>query len=540
MPTAPAAPPTTQRTVTPTKSGGGKRKSVLIVGAGPGGLAAAMLLARAGLEVRVVERMGQVGGCCSAIRQDGYTFDLGPTFFLYPRVLERVFRLCGKDLFRDIPMKRLDPQYRIIFGENGGDLVCTPDLTKMAEGVAKLDPHDGANVVRFIEENRHKLEKFRPALEMPFSKWSDLLSIDLIKALPLLRPWKSVDSELGRYFRDPRTRLAFAFQSKYLGMSPFNCPSLFTILSYLEYDYGVWHPIGGCNAVSEGMAKAATDLGATISLNEPVSEVIFEGRKAVGVRTPGGEIRADAVILNADFAEAMTTLIPNNKRRKWTDETLAKKRYSCSTFMMYLGIEGRYDHLHHHTIYTSGDYLGNLADIETNYKLSNDPSVYVQNASVTDDTLAPAGHSTIYVLAPVPHLHDSLDWEREMPQYRERVFEQLAKLGMGDIKTRIRTEKILTPTGWHDDYAVYRGATFNLAHNLKQMLHLRPRNKFDEFENMYLVGGGTHPGSGLPVIYESARISSRLLLEDFGRDTTWLGKAGARDETMLPLEHAAK
>ena len=518
-----------------------KCKRVLIVGAGPGGLAAAMLLAHAGVEVTVLERQPQVGGRCSAIREGGFTFDLGPTFFLYPRVLERVFRLVGRDLFRDVPMTRLDPQYRIIFGETGGDLICTPSLDRMAEEVAKLNPADGANVRRFIEENRHKLEVFRPALEMPFNGWRDLLSPDLLKALPLLRPWKSVDGELSRYFRDPRTRLAFAFQAKYLGMSPFNCPSLFTILSYLEYDYGVWHPTGGCNAVSEGMAKAAVELGATIRLDEPVTELRFDGKTCVGARTEQGEYHADAIVINADFAHAMSTLVPDRLRRKWTDVKLAKKRFSCSTFMLYLGIEGRYDHLDHHTIYTSGDYIGNLADIETNYKLSDDPSVYVQNATVTDDTLAPPGHSTLYVLTPVPHIHDRLVWERESPRFRSMVIEQLKnRFGMADIESRIRVEKQITPEGWRDDYGIHRGATFNLAHNLMQMLHLRPRNRFTELGNTYLVGGGTHPGSGLPVIYESARITTRLLLNDLGLDAEWLGKAGERDETVQPIPVAAR
>ena len=510
---------------------GAKPKSVLIVGAGPGGLAAAILLAHAGVPVKVIERLPRVGGRCSAVEEHGFRFDVGPTFFLYPRVLERIFRLVGRDLFRDIPMVRLDPQYRIMFGETGGDLICSANLDRMSAEVAKLDPHDGANVRRFIAENKQKLDLFRPALEMPFNGWHDLLSWDLIKALPLLRPWKSVDGELGRYFRDPRTRLAFAFQSKYLGMSPFNCPSLFTILSYLEYDYGVWHPVGGCNAVSEGMAKVARELGAEISTDEAVEEVLFDGRTAVGVRTDRGTYHADAVVLNADFAHAMTKLIPNRLRARWTDEKLETKRYSCSTFMMYLGIEGRYDHLHHHTIYTSGDYLGNLADIETNYKLSDDPSVYVQNAGVTDPTLAPKGMSTLYVLAPVPHLHDSLSWAAEKPRYRQMVLNQLkTKLGMPDLESRVRYEKITTPEGWRDDYAVFRGATFNLAHNLKQMLHLRPRNRFTELGHVYLVGGGTHPGSGLPVIYESARITTRLLLDDFGLDSAWLGKPGAADD----------
>jgi len=511
-------------------SSSGDRKSVVIVGAGPGGLAAALLCARAGLKVTVVERLPNVGGRCSAIRDQGFRFDLGPTFFLYPRVLERIYKLLGRDLHADIPMVRLVPQYRIVFGETGGDLVCTPDLAKMSEAVGKLNPQDGANVRRFVEENRHKLECFRPALEKPFNGLRDLLSWDLIKLLPLLRPWASVDDDLKRYFKDERTRLAFSFQAKYLGMSPFNCPSLFTILSYLEYDFGVWHPIGGCNAVSEGMAETARDLGVEFRLGEPVTELLYQGKKVVGVKTTKDEYLGDAVILNADFAQSMTKLVPNERRRTWTDAKLAGKRYSCSTFMMYLGIRGRYDHLHHHTIYTSSNYLANLADIETHHKLSEDPSVYVQNAGITDDTLAPKGTSTIYVLAPVTHNHETVDWKSAAPAFRTKVLKQLGKLGMDDIEDRIVYEKIVTPNDWEQSYEVYRGATFNLAHNLGQMLHLRPRNRFTELPGTYLVGGGTHPGSGLPVIYESARISTRLLLNDLGMDASWLGVPGAKDE----------
>jgi phytoene desaturase len=524
MPTAAPARPVTR----PARAD--RPKSVLIIGAGPGGLAASILLAKAGLNVRVLERMPRVGGRCSTIEADVFRFDLGPTFFLYPRVLERIFRLVGRDLHREIPMVRLDPQYRIAFGQKGGDLLCTPDLAKMETEVAKLCPADGKNVRRFIAENRVKLERFRPALESPFLSWRDLLSWDLVKMVPMLRPWASVDNELRRYFSDPRVRLAFTFQAKYLGMSPFNCPSLFSILSYLEYDFGVWHPYGGCGAVSEGMARVATELGANISLEEPVTELLFDGRRCVGAKTEQGEYRADAVIVNADFAQAMRKLVPDNLRRRWTDAKLEKKRFSCSTFMMYLGLDGRCDDLSHHTIYTADDYERNLDDIETRHELTADPSVYVQNPCVTDDSLAPKGKSSLYVLAPVTHRHPNVDWAKETPRFRQVVLGQLAKLGLKDVKRRIRYEKVLTPAGWETDHEVFKGATFNLAHNLGQMLHLRPRNRFEDVDGMYLVGGGTHPGSGLPVIYESARITSRLLLQDFGHDAGWLGQPGAKDE----------
>jgi len=490
-------------------------KRVLIIGAGPGGLASAMLLAKTGLDVTVIEKQPHVGGRTSAIEGDGYRFDLGPTFFLYPQILEEIFAAVGRDLHREVPMKKLDPQYRLVFGA-GGELNATPDVERMVAEIAKIAPGDAPQFRRFMDYNRVKLEKFAPCLQSPFLGWTSLLQMRLLAVLPYLKPWKSLHAELAGYFKDPRLQLAFTFQSKYLGMSPFQCPSLFSILSFLEYENGVWHPLGGCNALSTGMARVATELGVKIRLNEPVEEVLFENRRAVGVRTPTGEHRADAVVVNADFGHAMTKLIPNRLRRRWTDATIAKKKFSCSTFMLYLGIEGRFDHLAHHNIYVTKNYRQNLDEIEKKHLLTEDPSFYVQNASVTDPTLAPAGHSTLYVLLPVSHQHPNIDWSKERDRYRQVALRQMAKLGFDDIEKRIRFERVVTPVDWETKVGIYKGATFNLAHNLGQMLHLRPQNRFEEFAGMYLVGGGTHPGSGLPVIFESAKISSRLLLEDFG------------------------
>ena len=257
---------------------------VLIIGAGPGGLATAMLLAKAGLEVTVVEKQPRVGGRTSPIEGDGYRFDLGPTFFLYPQILEEIFTAVGRDLHREVPMKRLDPQYRLIFGA-GGELLCKSDVEQMVAEIAKLAPADAPQFRRFMTYNRAKLEKFAPCLQSPWLGWTSLLQARLLGVLPYLKPWKSLHAELAGYFRDPRLQLAFTFQSKYLGMSPFQCPSLFSILSFLEYEHGIWHPIGGCNALTRGMARVAAELGATIRLNERVEEILFEGRRAVGART---------------------------------------------------------------------------------------------------------------------------------------------------------------------------------------------------------------------------------------------------------------
>jgi phytoene desaturase len=491
------------------------RQRVTIAGAGPGGLAAAILLAGAGLKVTVLERLPRVGGRTSTLEADGFRFDIGPTFFLYPKVLEEIFASAGFDLHREVSLVRLDPQYRLIFGA-GGQLDATPDRDRMERAVAALSPRDAGHVRQFMDDNRDKFERFQPCIESPFLGWTDLLSPHMLKLLPLVRPWRSLERELASYFTDPRVRLAFTFQSKYLGMSPFQCPSLFSILSFLEYEYGVFHPIGGCGAVTEAMARVARALGVEIRTSEPVREILFEGRRAVGVRTDAGSYRSDALLLNADFARAMTRLVPDAIRRRWTDRKLEKKKFSCSTFMMYLGLDGTYDDAAHHTIYISEDYERNLDEIENRHVLSEDPSFYVQNASVTDPTLAPRGRSTLYVLVPVTHQHPNVDWSRERERFRALTLSRLEKIGIRDVERRIRYERVVTPQDWDQGFEIHRGATFNLAHNLGQMLHLRPRNRFEDLDGVYLVGGGTHPGSGLPVIFQSALITSRLMMEDLG------------------------
>ncbi len=512
-------------------------KRVGIVGAGPGGLAAAMLLAKAGVDVTVHEAHGQVGGRSSTItaptEQGTFRFDMGPTFFLYPRVLSDIFMACGRRLEDEVELIRIDPQYHLVF-EGGGEIRASGDMEKMAAELARFSPADAAALPRFMADNRAKLEVFRPVLEGAFNGMRDLMRPPVLRGLRKLRPHRSVDQDLGTYFRDERVRLAFSFQSKYLGMSPFRCPSLFTILSFMEYEYGVFHPRGGSGAVMGALARVARDLGAEIRLGEPVEEMLFAGRRATGVRTAEGTREYDAIVINADFAETMTRLVPDRIRRRWTDKRIGTKKFSCSTFMLYLGIEGDIPDLAHHTVYLAEDYRRNLAEIEAGIPPGN-PSFYVQNACVTDPALAPPGHSTLYVLVPVGHrVGEGVDWDAEAPRYRKLALERLKRIGIPDIESRIRFEKMLTPRGWEDDLRIYRGATFNLAHNLAQMLHFRPRNRFEDLDGVYLVGGGTHPGSGLPVIFESARITTKLLTEDLGVRADWEAPSAMAAPNYVP------
>jgi len=498
------------------KNHGKKNQSkVIIAGAGPGGLASAMLLAAKGVQVEVFERRDCVGGRTSYLTGGGFKFDTGPTFFLYPQLLEEIFHEAGASLKDEVDLVRLDPQYRIVF-EGGPTLDATPNLDQMEKEVAKISKEDAAQVKAFMKENAWKLEKLSPVLQQPFNGIKDFIKPNLLSALPAVRPWASLDQDLKRFFKDPRTRLAFSFQSKYLGMSPYRCPSLFSILSGLEYQYGVFHPMGGCAAVSEAMARVCKKLGVTFHLNEPVEELIFDKRQVTGIKTKTGTHHADALFINADFARAMSRLVPDHLLSRWSQEEVKNKQFSCSTFMLYLGINGIYENLPHHTIVMSQDYEGNLDDIENHHRLSDTPSFYVQNACVTDTTLAPAGKSTLYILLPVTHQHENVNWKTEAARYREIALDRLSVIGLTDLRDRIEYETMITPDDWDTNYEIHQGAVFNLAHNIGQLLHNRPRNRFEELGGVYLTGGGTHPGSGLPVIYESARISSNLALKDLG------------------------
>ena len=496
-----------------------------IVGGGPGGLAAAMLLAKAGADVTMFERHHKVGGRSATIVAPSpsgtFRFDMGPTFFLYPRVLADIFAACDLDLDREVELMRLDPMYRLVF-ESGGSVLASSDMKKLAAEVARLAPADAAALPRFMADNRAKLAAFRPILESPFHGPLNMLRPNVLRSLKMMRPHRSVDQDLASYFSDERVRLAFSFQSKYLGMSPFRCPSLFTILSFMEYEFGVFHPRGGCGALMQTLGRIAGDMGVDIRLGEPVQEILFEGRRATGLRTAAGVEQFDALVINSDFAQTMSHLVPDRLRRRWTDKKLARKKYSCSTFMLYLGLEGDLPDLDHHTILLAEDYRRNVAEIEAGRAPPSTPSLYVQNASVTDKTLAPRGHSTLYCLVPVGHrVGEGIDWAAETARYRALTLKRLEKLGIHDIEKRIRFEHITTPTDWEHDMQIYRGATFNLAHSLRQMLHMRPRNRFEDLDGVYLVGGGTHPGSGLPVIFESARITTRLMVDDLGLTPHW-------------------
>ncbi|MGO1058681.1 phytoene desaturase family protein [Planococcus sp. FY231025] len=492
------------------------KERMIVIGAGPGGLAAAMLLASQGYEVDVYEKQDWVGGRNAELRLGDFVFDTGPTFLSMIHLVEELFSIAGRDLNDYMDAVKLDPMYELIFEDQ--NLVMTHNFEEMKKQIDENFDGSGEGYVRFMNETGRKLEALTPLLQSRMDRLIHMMQPKVIKALPELEVSKTLYEVLSRYFKDERLKMAFAFQSKYLGMSPWECPGAFTILSYMEHAYGIYHPIGGVNQLSQAMAKVVKELGGRIHTGSGVNKLVIENRAVKGVELENGDVElASEVIINGDFAHVMTHLVEPGILKKYTPEKLEKKKYSCSTFMMYLGLDKKYD-LSHHTIVFSKDYKKNVEEITNTRMLSADPSIYIQNASVTDPTLAPDGKSALYILAPVPNNFSDIGWEQEQETFRELVLDIIEeKTEFKGLRSHIVEEKLLTPMGWEEDYSVYKGATFNLGHQLSQMMIFRPHNKFEELDNCWLVGGGTHPGSGLPTILESARITTNGIFEQHGK-----------------------
>jgi len=425
-----------------------------------------------------------------------------------------MFEETGRRLEDYCDIRPLDPMYKLVFDDT--TVYPTADITKMRDQIESQFPGNGEGLERFHRREKVRYEKMYPCLQKDYSTIGEMVSRPLLKALPYLTLNKTLYQVLASYFSEEKLRISFTFQAKYLGMSPWECPGAFTIIPYLEHSFGIDHVMGGLSNISDAMSRVAREENAEIRLDTPVRRVIVEGRTAEGVELENGErVTADAVIINADFGHAMKTLFEPGIIRKWTPESLRRKKYSCSTFMLYLGLDTLYDEPHHLIIFAD-DYRTNITDIITGDRLSGDMSIYVRNASITDPTIAPPGHSAIYVLVPVPNNASGFQWNDEQTAiYREKVLTRIEeRTSMKDLRSHIKAERIITPTEWEERHSIFLGATFNLGHTISQMLYFRPRNRFEEVGRCYLVGGGTHPGSGLPTIYESARISANLIGKD--------------------------
>jgi phytoene desaturase len=474
-----------------------------------------MLLARRGFRVQVFEKSARLGGRTSEVVLGPYRFDLGPTFLMMKYVLDELVEDAGRSTEDYLDCRALDPMYRLNF--HGKTMLARPRPEDMRAEIERVFPGEGAGLDKFLKAESVRFEKLYPCLQGDYGSPLKMLSTTLLSALPHIAPGRSLYDVLSTYFRSEDLRLAFTFQSKYLGMSPWDCPGLFAMIPYTEHAHGVYHVMGGLCRIPEAFAKVAVEEGAEIHTSSAVKRVLIENGNACGVELESGEtIPFDDVIINADFGHAMR-LFPQEQLGKYAPAKMERKKYSCSTFMIYLGLDKAYPESDHHTIVFAEDYRKGMEDITHTKIVSEDLSLYVRNSTPLDPSCAPPGHSALYILAPAPNNTSGIDWAAHKDAYRDRILQIIEeRTPFKDIRSHIREEMVITPADWEEKMSIFLGATFNLAHSWDQMLYLRPHNEFELFGNTYLVGGGTHPGSGLPTIFESARISAGLICRKYG------------------------
>lgn len=493
----------------------GKQK-LIIVGSGPGGLAAAMRLSAQGYEVHVYEAEAVAGGRMRGFSKDGYEFDTGPTILQVPRVYHELFAESGLKFEDYVTLKRVNPNTRLKFWDKSV-LDLTSDLTAFKAQLAQWRSDLPAAFDRWYTEHvRKNVVGYQPYLGTPVRSVLGYLKPDeIIKALSF-RPWESLYDHFWNFFKDERIVYALSYPSKYLGMHPTKCASVFSLVAWLEFNDGIWHPEGGFRALAQGMERAARDLGVTFYYNTPVKGITTSNNRVSGVTLQDGtQVAADIVLTNADFGYALNHILTPEQRGPYTAAKLERMRFSCSTFMLYLGVDKVYPDLPHHQLYLSEHIRRQEPPYVDDSALDDsDPSFYVCNPTVIDPGNAPAGHSTLYVLVPIPNTSYGIDWQANQQRYRDLIVARMAELGYDDVADHIVSETCFVAETWQDDYRTHKGAVFNLGHDWMQLGPFRPHIRADWLPGLYFVGGAVHPGSGLLTILEAAKSSVHFIGED--------------------------
>ncbi|EFC83798.1 phytoene desaturase family protein [Parafrankia sp. EUN1f] len=496
----------------------GPAEHVVIVGAGLGGLSAALRLTGAGRRVTVLEREDSPGGRAGSLRLGGYRFDTGPTVLTMPELIADAFDSVGEDLDRWLTLRRLDPMYRARFAD-GSVLDVRADPADTEQGVRDLcGPAEAAGFRRFTDF----------ATRMFRAEMRDFIDAQVDSPLALLRPslarvaalggFRRLDTVVGRYLRDPRTRRLFSFQAMYAGLDPHRALALYAVISYMDSVAGVYHVDGGPHAVATAMADAAARHGAVFRYGSEVSRVEVRGGRAVAVHTADGErVPADVVILNPDLPVAYRDLLPPSV----APARLARLRFSPSCFLLLAGARVAHPEATHHTIHFGQAWRRTFEEIISRGELMSDPSFLVSTASVTEPAAAPAGAHSYYVLFPTPNLTAPLDWSVLGPRYRDEVVAVLERAGYADFGSAVEVEQITTPADWRSR-GMAAGAPFAAAHTFSQTGPFRPGNLAPGLDNVIFTGSGTRPGVGVPMVLISGRLAAERVL---GRDRGYRTRA---------------
>ncbi|MGA2128229.1 MAG: phytoene desaturase [Xanthobacteraceae bacterium] len=477
----------------------------VVIGSGFGGLAAAVRLGARGYRVTVLEKLDAPGGRAYVHRQDGFTFDAGPTIVTAPFLLEELWQLCGRRLSDDVELRPVSPFYRIRF-DDGRVFDYSGDPAAMRAEVAKFAASDVAGFERYMKVSEAICAVgFERLGHVPFGSWTDMARI--IPEMVRLQSYRSVYGLVAKYIKHPQLRVVFSFHPLLIGGNPFTASAIYCLIAFLERRWGVHFAMGGTGRLVQGLADLIEGQGGVIHYGAEVAAIAVQDGAATGVRLASGEvIAADIVVSNACSAWTYRHLLPPQARRRWTDRRIERARYSMSLFVWYFGTRRRYPDVAHHTILLGPRYRELLADIFRRKVLASDFSLYLHRPTATDPTLAPEGCDAFYVLSPVPHLDSGTDWQQAAEPYRRAISRALEDTVLPGLEQQIVTSRIMTPQDFHDRLLSVRGAAFGLEPVLLQSAWFRPHNRSEDIDRLYLVGAGTHPGAGLPGVLSSARV----------------------------------
>ena len=490
--------------------------TALVIGAGLGGIAAAARLARAGFNVKVLEKQEAPGGRCSQLIRDGHRFDTGATLFLMPEVFAETYTALGERMEDHLDLHRIDPTYRIRF-EDDTQLSLTSNLNAMQEQLEAIEPGSFGGMLRYLVEGH---ESYHLCLQRFVGRnFYNLPQYFSLQNLPLLFKLKALVKHydnIGHYFQDPHLKAAFTFQNMYLGLSPFDAPATYSLVQYTELADGVWFPVGGIYRVIENLVSIAEAQGVRFAYNTPVKQIEVDGNHATGVvLQDGSHMSADVIIANADLPYVYSHLLPD----KAEADHLERLKYTCSAIMFYWGVDKVYPQLGTHNVFLADDYRTSFDRIFNDHLLPDEPSFYVHAPARTDPSAAPLGQDTLMVLVPAGHLDTGIvqDWDALQARARSAVIRRLeASVGIVDLEKHLKFEVSYTPHDWLSMYNLAKGSAFGLSHNFMQVGYLRPHNRHHRYSNLYFVGSSTHPGTGLPMVLLSARLTTERILKEIG------------------------
>ncbi|MBC7810434.1 MAG: phytoene desaturase [Burkholderiales bacterium] len=486
---------------------------IVIIGAGIGGMSAAIRLAVHGRRVIVVEQNENVGGKMGEIHQDGFRWDSGPSVITMRAVLEDLFNAAGRKLDDYLTLLPLEPITRYFYPD-GTVFDATRDWPRMASQIAKLDERDVEGYAAFLSYAARLHRITGPAFI--YGSPPSLNSFKRVSPLDALRidGMRTMDAAIRGFVRSPHLRQLLGRFATYVGASPFLAPATLNVIAHVELTGGVWYPQGGVYAIARALTKLAEELGIEIRTSSPVRKIVVEEEGARGiVLADGTKIAARAVIANVDVATVYETLLPSESVPARRVQSLAQREPSCSGFVLMLGVEGQHEALAHHNIFFSSDYRREFDDIFKRGIAADEPTIYVAITSKTDPSDAPEGCENWFVLVNVPSLSERFDWTSETAAYRERVLARLATFGF-DVRGRIRSESMLTPFDLERQTGARRGALYGASSNNRWAAFRRPHNRASDVHGLYFVGGTTHPGGGVPMVMLSGKAATDMLIED--------------------------